>query len=90
MTCERCIHYDICNEHADGQLLELAQGVCFRFKEVVQCKGCKKYDIETGWCNEHSSFIDNRGVFCKPWESSDWKMFDEDDFCSKGERKDND
>ena len=46
MTCERCIHYDICNEHADGLLLELAKDVCFRFKDkdsfvsVVRCKDC--------------------------------------------------
>lgn len=56
---------------------------------VVRCKDCKQWDKETGWCNQHSSFIDDRGVFCTPWESSNWKLFDENDFCSYGERKDN-
>ncbi len=55
--------------------------------EVVQCKDCKHWHKETGWCNHHSHFIKPDGEFCHPWESPDWKMFDEDDFCSYGERK---
>ena len=57
---------------------------------VVYCQDCKHYHAETGWCNEHSHFIDSDGAFCHPWESSDWKMFEPDDFCSYGERKDGD
>lgn len=57
--------------------------------EVVRCKDCKHWDKETGWCTEHSSFIDERGVFCHPWESANWKMFEDNDFCSYGERKEN-
>lgn len=56
---------------------------------VVRCKECKHYHAEQGWCDEHSSFIDERGVKCHPWESNDWRMFNEDDFCSYGERKEN-
>ena len=34
-------------------------------------------------------FIDEKCEACHPWESNDWKMFNENDFCSDGERKDN-
>ena len=54
---------------------------------VVRCKDCKHYHAETGWCNVHSSFIDSHGGACHPWESSVWKEFEPDDFCSYGERK---
>ena len=54
---------------------------------VVRCKDCKHYHASEGWCDEHSSFIDGRGVKCHPWESSEWRMFNEDDFCSYGERE---
>lgn len=33
MTCENCIHYDICNENADGNIVELMGKPCFRFKD---------------------------------------------------------
>ena len=55
--------------------------------EVVRCKDCKHWHEEIGWCNEHSHFIGAEGEACHPWESSDWKMLDADDFCSYGERK---
>ena len=58
--------------------------------EVVRCKDCKHWHEETGWCNQHSHFIGAKGEACNPWESNDWKTFDEEDFCSYGERKDND
>ena len=58
--------------------------------QVVRCKDCKHWHEETGWCDHHSHFIDSNGGACHPWESIDWKMLDEDDFCSYGERKDND
>lgn len=56
-------------------------------EEVVRCKECKHWHKETGWCAEHSFFIDADGEFCHPWESANWKMFDDNDFCSYGERK---
>ena len=54
--------------------------------EVVRCKDCKHWHEKTGWCYHHSHFVDSDGGACHPWESSDWKMLNEDDFCSCGER----
>ena len=56
---------------------------------VVHCKECKNWHKDTCWCDKHSHFIDSDGEFCHPWESSNWKMFDENDFCSDGERREN-
>ena len=47
--------------------------------DVVRCKDCKHWNEETGWCDEHSHFF-NDGM--------DWDVFNDDDFCSCGERKD--
>lgn len=55
--------------------------------EVVWCKDCKHWHEETGWCCQHSHFIDSKGGACHPWESNDWKMFDADYYCADGERK---
>ena len=57
---------------------------------VVRCKDCKHWHEETGWCDQHSWFIEEDGEPCHPWESNNWKMLNEDDFCSYGERKDYD
>ena len=54
---------------------------------VVRCKDCKHYHKETGWCCHHSHFIDSEGNACHPWESSNWKMFDENYFCADGEMR---
>lgn len=54
--------------------------------EVVWCKDCKHWHEETGWCNHHSHFVGSKGEACHPWESSEWKMLNADDFCSYGER----
>ena len=56
---------------------------------VVRCKDCRYWDRETGWCEEHSHFWNGNNDFCHPWESSDWKSFNENDFCSAGEKKEN-
>ena len=55
--------------------------------EVVRCGRCKNYHAELGWCDLHSHFIDDDGEACHPSESANWKMFNEDDFCSDGERR---
>ena len=55
--------------------------------EVVQCKDCEHWHKETGWCYHHSHFIDSEGGACHPWESCSWKMLQDDDFCSYGERR---
>lgn len=49
--------------------------------EVVRCRDCKFWDSETGFCDKHSRFY-HGGL--------DWDMFNDDDFCSYGERKLND
>lgn len=46
--------------------------------EVVRCKDCIYWDSETGWCNNHSAFDDN---------DMDWNTYNDDDFCSCGERR---
>ena len=47
--------------------------------EVVRCKDCKHWEKETGSCTEHPTYYDH---------GMDWYIYDEDDFCSCGERKD--
>ena len=54
--------------------------------QVVRCKDCKYWHEQQGWCDQHSTFMLD-GVPCRPDESTDWKMFDADDFCSCGERR---
>ncbi len=38
MTCENCIHYEICNENAEGNIVELMKEPCFRFmdKDIIR------------------------------------------------------
>ena len=55
--------------------------------EVVRCKDCQHWHEETGWCNQHSHFIGADGEACHPLESANWKMFEPDDFCSDGEKR---
>ena len=50
------------------------------YAPVVRCKDCKHWEKETGSCTEHPTYYDH-GI--------DWYIYDEDDFCSCGERKDN-
>lgn len=33
MTCENCIHFEICNEQADGNIVELMKEPCYRFRD---------------------------------------------------------
>jgi len=51
------------------------------------CWECVNWDESTGWCEEHSSFVDEEGRKCHPWESDEWRMFEAADFCSYGIRK---
>lgn len=46
--------------------------------EVVRCRGCRHWNEETGFCNLHSHFS---------MDGLDWDVFNDDDFCSQGERK---
>lgn len=54
---------------------------------VVRCRECKHYHAGTGWCDQLSFFRTSDGEPCSPAESMDWKMFQENDFCSMGQRK---
>lgn len=54
---------------------------------VVRCWKCKNWHEETGFCEKHSYFVDDNGVCCSPADSQNWTMFEPDDFCSRGERK---
>ena len=88
---ENCKKYVDCTWRNDvGYCLDY----CNQFKHkdeviVVRCKDCKHWHEETGWCYHHSHFVGANGEACHPWESNDWKMLNADDFCSYGERKDN-
>lgn len=53
----------------------------------IRCKECKFYHKDTGWCDKHSHFLDKKGRFCYPWESTDWKIFFDNDYCSWGVKK---
>ena len=81
MTCEQCIHFDICNEQADGNIVELMKEPCFRFKdkdrlvEVVRYKDCKHHNAFNS-CFYHSADDGGTPIFVR-----------DNDFCSYGERK---
>lgn len=57
---------------------------------VVMCQECKHYHADTGWCDQLSYFQTSDGEPCSPAESMDWKMFQENDYCSMGQRKEAD
>ena len=86
LICEACQTENI---FIDAIIDEIDNAPDVDAVEVVRCKDCKHWREETGWCYHHSHFVDSKGGFCHPWESTDWKMLNEDDFCSYGERKDN-
>lgn len=55
--------------------------------EVVRCKDCKYYHAAIEWCDKLSFFQTSDGEPCGPSESRDWKTFEENGFCSCGERR---
>ena len=48
--------------------------------EVVRCKDCKFWEPKIGFCDKHSQF---------DYDELEWDVFEENDFCSYGERKSN-
>ena len=54
---------------------------------VVRCARCRHYHADIGWCDQLSYFQTSDGEPCSPAESMDWKMFQENDYCSMGQRK---
>lgn len=77
MTCKNCIHYDICNEQADGNIVELMKEPCFRFMELVRCKDCKCVSdaVKDEYGNAHLLCTMLMGLPVDPT-----------DYCSYGER----
>lgn len=61
-----------------------------QFKKLVPCGECKHYHEETGNCELNSYFVDDEGLCCSPAESPCWTMWDKSEFCSRGERKNDD
>ena len=86
MTCKDCIHYDVCVivEHSDEDYDHYTEYGCEDFKnkadfvEVVRCKDCKKFMPYEG--EEHKGD-------CEEFPELQC-CFYEDDFCSYGERRD--
>ena len=98
-TCKECLHIEVCEgyyptdmdkdifhycrEGRGDEIPDIEKRCssfkdCSRFVEVVRCKDCKHYHTELGWCDINSTFIK---------EHSEWRMFNDDDFCSYGERR---
>lgn len=46
--------------------------------QVVRCQDCRHWNSETGFCNLNSHFS---------MDGLDWDVFNDDDFCSLGERR---
>lgn len=55
---------------------------------VVRCGSCRHYSPDIAYCGIHSHFVTRNGDFCYPDESSEWKTFSQEDYCSQGERRD--
>jgi hypothetical protein len=65
----------------------LSEEVAADVEPVIHCKDCQKWHRDEEWCEEHSHFIGSEGEACHPWESSDWKTFDENYFCADAVRR---
>lgn len=77
---ETTIHVVKPDAYCDGSQRRCAadDSEVLEFEPVVRCKDCIRWDSETGWCHKHSRFYN--GGMC-------WDMFNDDDFCSFGERR---
>ena len=73
-----------CMGHGDFETVrtvtdkEIAEIPTVATAEVVSCRDCRHWNPETGFCNLNSHFSMN---------GLDWDMFNDDDFCSLGERR---
>ena len=77
-NCEKCVHYEVCDRSSRIIWARLEkEKVCTDFLEVVRCKDCKNRDDITGEC-KHPKAVG-------------WDVIipEDNDFCSYGERKDN-
>ena len=79
--------HTVCMGHGDFETVrtvtdkEIAEIPTVDAVPVVRCRDCKHWDSETWFCDINSAF-GHHGL--------DWNTFDEEDFCSYGERKDGD
>lgn len=81
--CSDCEEKDVCEKViCDVKEIPTIDAVL-----VVRCRECKHYHADTGWCDQLSYFQTSDGEPCSPAESMDWKMFQENDYCSMGQRK---
>lgn len=75
--CNSCVHFYVCQKYNATVDFDVDDGVCLHYeKQAVRCKDCKK---------GHPELAPNGGVWCAVWNH----VFNDDGFCSKGERKDN-
>lgn len=63
--------------YEDPESGEIFEAIIKSAEPIVRCKDCKYWDYE----------VDNDVGFCARTEDSDWNA---DDFCSRGEKKDED
>ena len=73
--CDFCQYAD--SEHCRAETIAdhiIANGVTI----PVRCKDCKHWVKEIGSCSEHPTYYGH---------GMDWYIYDEEDFCSCGEKK---
>ena len=82
MTCENCIHFDICNEQADGNIIELMKEPCFRFKTEqptwISCAerlpdDCECNNYEAEWAEYPMFLVMIKGGQLPTTLSYDWR-----------------
>lgn len=85
----RCKLFNACATAQDkaGVFQAIQQANTVEAVQVVHCRECEHYNGEIKWCDIHSHFVLPDGEFCRPDESAEWKMFDEEYFCADGKRK---
>lgn len=89
IICDLCneLHSDEPCEPADCDWLRMLEEDAGDIVTVVRCKDCAHYAPDIEYCELHSHFVTRNGDFCYPYESSEWKTFEPEDYCSQGERK---
>ena len=81
-TCKDCLHVEVCEKHGTTVDFNVDDGVCLYFeKRFVLCKDCKHYKPQ-----RTSAHWDNVTLYCCRVVVV---KVGQDDFCSYGERKDN-
>ena len=79
MTCEKCIHFDICNEYTDGSIAELMKEPCFRFMDAVDVE--KYNELREDFVDFVCSGVHNPAPYCK---NSSEKCVDRLGWCACG------